>query len=210
MARGEGRFVRQTGGRGQYGHVWVQIEPVERGAGFQFCDETVGGVVPKEFIPAVEAGIKEAMDSGIKAGFPVVDVKASLLDGSFHEVDSSEVAFKIAGSLAFRNAAAKAGPVLLEPIMKVEIRVPEDYLGEVLADFGARRGHVEGMEPVEGTQIVHGKAPLADMFGYATDLRSLTQGRATYTMHFLTYEVVPGHVAESVVAKATGLRYVYR
>ena len=210
VARGEGRFVRQTGGRGQYGHVWVQIEPMERGAGFQFCDETVGGVVPKEFIPAVEAGIKEAMDSGIKAGFPVVDVKASLIDGSFHEVDSSEVAFKIAGSLAFRNAAAKAGPVLLEPIMKVEIRVPEDYLGEVLADFGARRGHVEGMEAIEGTQIVHGKAPLADMFGYATDLRSLTQGRATYTMHFLTYEVVPGHVAESVVAKATGLRYVYR
>ncbi|MEW6082493.1 MAG: elongation factor G [Bacillota bacterium] len=210
VARGEGRFVRQTGGRGQYGHVWVQVEPVERGAGFQFCDETVGGVVPKEFIPAVEAGVKEAMDSGIKAGFPVVDVKASLLDGSFHEVDSSEVAFKIAGSLAFRNGAVKAGPVLLEPIMKVEIRVPEDYLGEVLADFGARRGHVEGMESIEGTQVVHGKAPLADMFGYATDLRSLTQGRATYTMHFLTYEVVPGHVAESVVAKATGLRYVYR
>lgn len=209
-ARGEGRFVRQTGGRGQYGHVRVKLEPMESGGGFEFKDATVGGVIPKEFVPAIEAGIREAMQSGIKAGYPVVDIRAILYDGSFHEVDSSEIAFKIAGSLAFRNTACKASPVLLEPIMEVEVRVPEEYLGEVLADLGARRGHVDGMDSYQNTQIVRSRVPLAEMFGYATELRSLTQGRATYTMQFLRYEEVPSHVAEAIMVKATGLRYACR
>ncbi len=200
----EGKFVRQSGGRGQYGHVWLEIEPQEPGAGYEFVDAIKGGVVPREYIPAVDKGIKEAMESGVLAGFPVVDVKVSLIDGSYHDVDSSEMAFKIAGSMGFKDGSAKAAPVLLEPIMSVEVVVPEEYMGDVIGDLNSRRGRIMGMESRTGAQVVSSMVPLATMFGYATDLRSATQGRATYTMTFHHYEQVPKSVAEEIVAKVKG------
>jgi elongation factor G len=190
---GEGRFVRQSGGRGQYGHVKLRLEPLKRGEGFAFENAIVGGVVPREFIPAVEAGVMEALQHGIVAGYPVVDVKVTLYDGSYHEVDSSELAFKIAASLAFKEAAKKASPLLLEPIMSVEVVVPEEYMGEVIGDLNARRGKVRGMGDHAGAKVVVAHVPLAEMFGYATDLRSRTQGRATFTMQFAFYDEVPAH-----------------
>ncbi|MCL6521263.1 MAG: elongation factor G [Firmicutes bacterium] len=198
-ARAQGRFVRQTGGHGQYGDVWLEIEPLEAGKGFEFVDKIVGGVVPKEFIPAVEAGVREAMQNGVVAGYPMVDVRATLFDGSYHEVDSSDMAFKIAGSMAFRNAAQQADPVLLEPVMKVEVVVPEEYMGDVIGDINARRGRIEGMEPRGNAQVIRAFVPLAEMFGYATDLRSKTQGRGTYTMQFDHYEEVPRNLADEVI-----------
>ncbi len=199
-ARGEGKFIRQTGGRGQYGHVVLEIEPLARGGGFEFVDRTTGGVVPKEFHKAIEQGIREAMETGVLAGYPVIDVRAILVDGSAHEVDSSELAFKIAGSLAFKDAATKAGLVLLEPIMRVEVTVPEDYLGEVLSDLNARRGRIQAMEERAGMRVIVALVPLGEMFGYATDLRSMTQGRGSYTMEFSHYEEeVPPNVAETLL-----------
>ncbi|MCG0238209.1 MAG: elongation factor G [Firmicutes bacterium] len=200
----EGKFIRQTGGRGQYGHVWIEFEPLERGSGIVFENKIVGGVVPKEYIPAVEAGLREAAERGVLAGYPVIDFKATLYDGSYHEVDSSEMAFKIAASMALKNAAQKAEPVLLEPIMKVEVTVPEEYMGDVIGDINARRGRIEGMEARGGVQVVRAYVPLAEMFGYATDLRSKTQGRGTYTMLFSHYEEVPKNVADAIIAKAQG------
>ena len=200
----EGKFVRQSGGRGQYGHVWLEVEPQEPGAGYEFVDAIKGGVVPREYIPAVDKGIQEAMDTGVLAGYPVVDVKVTLIDGSYHEVDSSEMAFKIAGSMGFKEGCAKATPVLLEPIMSVEVVVPEEYMGEVIGDLNSRRGRIMGMENRAGAQVVSSMVPLAQMFGYATDLRSATQGRATYTMTFHHYEQVPKSVAEEIVAKVKG------
>ncbi len=200
----EGKFVRQSGGRGQYGHVWLELEPMEPGQGFEFTNAIVGGAIPKEYIPAVENGIKEAMSTGILAGYPVVDVKAKLYDGSYHDVDSSEMAFKIAGSMAFKNGCQKAQPVILEPIMKVEVVAPEEYLGDVMGDVNGRRGRIEGMEPRNGMQVVNAYVPLAQMFGYATDLRSKTQGRATYSMEISHYEPVPKTLAEEIIAKVKG------
>ncbi|WP_258358912.1 elongation factor G [Moorella sulfitireducens (nom. illeg.)] len=202
--KAEGKFIRQTGGRGQYGHVVIEVEPQEPGKGYEFLNKIVGGVVPKEYVPAVDAGIQEAMSNGVLAGYPVVEVRVSLVDGSYHEVDSSEMAFKIAGSLAFKEAAKKAGPVLLEPVMKVEVVVPEEYMGDVIGDLNARRGRVEGMEPRAGAQVIRALVPLAEMFGYATDLRSRTQGRGTYVMQFSHYEEVPQNIAAEIIAKRQG------
>jgi len=202
--RVEGRFVRQTGGRGQYGHAIVNVEPAEPGEGYEFINRIVGGVVPKEFIPAVDLGVQDAMESGILAGYPVVDVRVELVDGSYHEVDSSEMAFKVAGSLAFKNAMQRAKPKLLEPVMAVEVVTPEEYLGDVMGDLNSRRGRVEGLEPRGNTQAIRARVPLATMFGYATDLRSMTQGRATFTMQFDRYEEAPQSVAGEIVAAAQG------
>lgn len=195
----EGKYVRQTGGRGQYGHVWLRIEPREPGSGFEFANEIVGGVIPKEYIPAVQKGIVEQMENGVIAGYPVVDVKVALFDGSYHDVDSSEMAFKIAGSMCFKEGAKKANAVLLEPIMKVEVVTPEDYMGDVVGDLNRRRGLIQGMDDGSSGKVVDVEVPLAEMFGYATDLRSLSQGRATYTMEFLKYAEAPNNVAEAVI-----------
>ena len=200
----QGRFVRQTGGRGQYGDVWITLEPQQPGAGFEFVDAVKGGSIPREYIPAVEKGIKEATENGALAGYPVVDVKVTLFDGSYHDVDSSEIAFKIAGSMAFKEAARKANPVLLEPIMAVEVVVPEEFMGDVIGDISSRRGKVLGMDTRPAAQAIDARVPLAQMFGYATDLRSMTQGRATYTMQFSHYEPVPAAVAEGIMAKFDG------
>lgn len=200
--RVEGRFVRQTGGRGQYGHVWLELEPLPRGSGFVFEDRIVGGVVPKEYIPAVEAGIREAMQSGGVSGYPVIDLKAVLVDGSYHEVDSSEMAFKIAASMALKEGVRRGNPVILEPIMRVEVVVPEEFTGDVIGDLNARRGRIEGMEMRAGAQVIRAMVPLATMFGYATDLRSMTQGRGTYTMEFDHYAPVPESIAQELMAKA--------
>jgi elongation factor G len=200
--RAEGRFVRQTGGRGQYGHCWLQLEPLEKGKGFEFENKVVGGAIPKEYIGAVEKGVRESLDSGVIAGYPVVDLKASLVDGSYHEVDSSEMAFKIAGSMALKAGVQRGGPVLLEPIMKVEVVVPENYMGDVIGDLSSRRAHVEGMEPrAGGVTAIRAFVPLASMFGYATDLRSSTQGRGTFTMEFDHYDQLPAHLAETIAGK---------
>ncbi len=199
----EGKFVRQTGGRGQYGHVFLKIEPSEAGSGYEFENKIVGGVVPKEYIGAVDKGIKEQMENGVIAGYPVVDVKVSLYDGSYHDVDSSEMAFKIAGSMAFRDGALKANPVLLEPIMKVEVVTPEDYMGDVMGDLNRRRGVPQGMDDSPSGKVIRAEVPLAEMFGYATDLRSMSQGRATYSMEFEKYSAVPQNVADSVLRKAS-------
>ncbi len=199
----EGKFVRQTGGRGQYGHVFLKIEPSEAGSGYEFENKIVGGVVPKEYIGAVDKGIKEQMENGVIAGYPVVDVKVSLYDGSYHDVDSSEMAFKIAGSMAFRDGALKADPVLLEPIMKVEVVTPEDYMGDVMGDLNRRRGLPQGMDDSPSGKVIRADVPLAEMFGYATDLRSMSQGRATYSMEFAKYNEVPQNVADSVLRKAS-------
>jgi elongation factor G len=203
-AAARGRFVRQTGGRGQYGDVEIEIEPVEAGKGFVFENRVVGGAIPREFIPAVEKGVREALESGVLAGYPVVDVHVSLLDGSYHEVDSSEMAFKIAGSMAFKDAARRAAPVLLEPIMQVEVVTPEEYMGAVHGDLAGRRGRIVAMEARGSSQVIRANVPLATMFGYATDLRSVTQGRATYTMQFARYEEVPPSLAEEIMAKVAG------
>jgi elongation factor G len=194
-----GKFVRQTGGRGQYGHAVIDLEPAEPGAGYEFLDKIVGGKIPREYIPAVDLGIQEAMESGILAGYPVVDIRVSLVDGSYHDVDSSEIAFKVAGSMAFKSAMQRAKPKLLEPVMSVEVVSPEEYLGDVMGDLSSRRGHVLGLEPRGNAQVISARVPLATMFGYATDLRSTTQGRATFTMQFDRYEEVPQSIAGEIV-----------
>ena len=203
-SKAEGKFVRQSGGHGQYGHCWIEIFPQEAGAGFSFESKIVGGVIPKEYINPIEAGVRQAMENGVLAGYPMVDVKAVVYDGSFHEVDSSEAAFKIAGSMAFKSAAEKAKPVLLEPYVKIEITVPEDYMGDVIADLNSRRGRIDGMEPRNGIQVIHGFVPLSEMFGYSTDLRSKTQGRGNYSMEVAYYDEVPKTISESIVAKVKG------
>ena len=203
-AKAEGKFVRQSGGRGQYGHVVLEVEPAEHGAGYEFLNKIVGGVIPREYIPAVDSGIKEAMENGVLAGYPMIDIKVTLLDGSYHEVDSSEMAFKIAGSIGFKSAAAKSGTVLLEPVVKVEVVVLDEYMGDVIGDLNSRRGRIEEMEPRGNTQIIHSVVPLAEMFGYATDLRSRTQGRGTYTMQFSHYVEVPQNIAEGIIARRHG------
>ena len=200
----EGKFVRQSGGRGQYGHVWVKFEPNEEGAGFEFVNNIVGGVVPREYIPAVEAGIKESLENGVIAGYPLIDVKATLYDGSYHDVDSNETAFKVAASMALKNAKNKCNPVLLEPMMSVEIVIPEEYMGDIMGDVTSRRGRVDGMEARGTAQVVRAYVPLSEMFGYATALRSNTQGRGTYTMTFDHYEEVPKSISEEIIKKNTG------
>ncbi|MDZ7752126.1 MAG: elongation factor G [Gammaproteobacteria bacterium] len=197
----EGKFVRQSGGRGQYGHVWLRLEPREPGAGYEFVNGIVGGVVPREYIPAVDKGVREQMENGVIAGYPVVDVKVTLYDGSYHDVDSSEMAFKIAGSMCFKEGAKHASPALLEPIMKVEVVTPEEYMGDVMGDLNRRRGLVQGMDDVPSGKVIRADVPLAEMFGYATDLRSATQGRATYSMEFSKYSEAPANIAEAVIKK---------
>jgi elongation factor G len=203
-AEADGRYIKQTGGRGQYGHVKIRIEPHPQGKRFEFVNEITGGTIPREFFRPIETGIVEAMEGGVLAGFPVVNVKVTLHDGSFHEVDSSELAFKIAASIAFKDAVKRAEPILLEPIMEVEAVTPEDFLGEVLGDLNGRRGRIEKMEARGGVQIVAARVPLAEMFGYATALRSLTQGRATFTMEFVSYDPMPKQLAEQIVARVQG------
>ena len=203
-AEAQGRFVRQTGGRGQYGDVWLEVEPTEPGLGVVFENKLKGPAIPREYVPAVEKGVKEAAETGILAGYPVVDIKISLTDGSYHEVDSSEMAFKIAGSMGFKGAVRKARPVLLEPVMDVEVVVPEEYMGAVVGDLNSRRGRIVSMEARAGAQVIRANVPLGQMFGYATDVRSMTQGRATYTMQFARYEEVPRAIAEEIVAKVAG------
>ncbi len=201
-AQGNGRFVRQTGGRGQYGHAIIKLEPGEKGSGYEFIDKIVGGVIPREYIKSVDAGIREALETGVYAGYPMVDVKATLFDGSMHDVDSSEMAFKIAGSMAAKAAVQKADPAILEPVMRVEVVMPEEFMGDVIGDLNSRRGHIEGMDNRNGTQVVSAFVPLASMFGYVTDLRSVTQGRATSSMEFSHYSEVPKAIAQELVQKA--------
>ncbi|MBI1954931.1 MAG: elongation factor G [Acidobacteria bacterium] len=203
-AEAVGKYIRQTGGRGQYGHAVVALEPMEPGKGFEFVNKIVGGAIPREYISPVEAGIREAMEGGVLAGYEMVDIRATLLDGSYHEVDSSEMAFKIAGSLAFKEACRRADPVLLEPVMSVEVVVPEEYMGDVIGDLNSRRGRIESLEARSGSQIIHAIVPLAQMFGYATEMRSRTQGRATYTMHFARYEEVPTAIREEIIGRLQG------
>ncbi|EJW18300.1 elongation factor G [Paenibacillus alvei] len=203
-AKVEGKFVRQSGGRGQYGHVWIDFEPLEPGTGFQFENKIVGGVVPREYVPAVQAGIEESMKNGVLAGFPLVDIKATIFDGSYHDVDSSEMAFKIAGSMALKAAKDKCKPVLLEPIMKVEVTVPEEYMGDVMGMLNSRRGRIEGMDARAGAQIIRAKVPLSEMFGYSTTLRSGTQGRGVFSMELSHYEEVPKNISEEIIAKNKG------
>jgi elongation factor G len=204
-AKAEGRYIKQTGGHGQYGHVKLEVSPLPPGSGFEFLNEIVGGSIPREFIKPVEEGIKEAMLAGPLAGYEVRDVRVVLYDGSYHDVDSSEMAFKIAGSIGFKEALSRARPVLLEPIMSVEVVVPEQYMGDVIGNLSSRRGKIERMEPRAGTQVITAKAPLAEMFGYATDLRSMTQGRANYSMHFSHYDEAPKTISEGVIARIQGL-----
>lgn len=200
----EGKFVRQSGGKGQYGHVWLEIEALERGAGYIFENKVVGGSVPREFIAPVDQGVQEAMQNGVLAGYPLIDMKVTIVDGSYHDVDSSEMAFKIAGSMALKAGALKADPVILEPIMKVEVTVPEEYMGDIMGDINSRRGRIEGMEAVAGGQIIRGYVPLSEMFGYATSMRSRTQGRGSYSMDFHSYEEVPKSVAQEIINKNKG------
>jgi elongation factor G len=200
----EGKYVKQTGGRGQYGHVWIRVMPNEPGKGFEFENETVGGSIPKEFIPAVEKGVEGALLRGIRAGYPVVDVKVEVFDGSYHDVDSNANAFEIAGSMAFKEGCQKAKPVILEPLMKVEVVTPEDWMGDVIGDLNSRRGQVQGMDDRAGMKIVTALVPLAEMFGYANAIRSRTQGRASYTMEFAHYMQVPTAIADAIIAKANG------
>jgi elongation factor G len=202
--KGEGKFIKQTGGRGQYGHVVLQLEPLEPGGGFEFVNKVVGGTIPREYIPSVEGGVQEAMQRGILASYPVTDVRVTLLDGSYHEVDSSDMAFKVAASLGFKDLASKANPIALEPIMSLEVVLPEEFLGDVIGDLSARRGKISAVEAHKGVQSVRAEAPLAEMFGYATDLRSLTQGRATYTMQFARYSPVPSAIEEAVIGRRGG------
>jgi elongation factor G len=200
----EERYVRQTGGRGQYGHVVLNVEPTGPGGGYEFVDKIVGGIIPKEYISSIDAGIQESLQSGVLAGYPMVDVRATLVHGSYHDVDSSEMAFKIAGSLAIKKATRQAHPVLLEPIMAVEVVTPEDYMGDVIGDLSSRRGRIEGMEQRGSSHVIRAQVPLGDMFGYATDLRSRTQGRATYTMQFHSYQEVPESISREIVARVRG------
>ncbi|MEG0378657.1 MAG: elongation factor G, partial [Eubacterium sp.] len=195
----EGKFARQSGGRGQYGHCLITLEPLEPGSGYVFENKTVGGSIPKEYIAPIDQGIKEAMHNGVLAGYPVIDFKVTVYDGSYHDVDSSEMAFKVAGSMAFKNGMRKADPVIMEPMFKLEVVVPEEYMGDVMGDINSRRGRVEGMEARNGAQVIKGMVPLAEMFGYATSLRSKTQGRGVYTMQFSHYEAVPKSVAEKII-----------
>ncbi|MGB1220256.1 MAG: elongation factor G, partial [Alcanivoracaceae bacterium] len=198
----EGKFVRQSGGRGQYGHVWLRIEPVEPGTGFQFCEEIVGGAVPKEFFGAVEKGVKEQMQNGVIAGYPIEDCKVTLYDGSYHDVDSNENAFRMAGSMCFREGARAADPVLLEPMMRVEVETPEEYMGDIMGDLNRRRGVVQGMDDIPGgSKQLNAEVPLSEMFGYATQLRSLSQGRATFSMEFIKYAETPANVAEAIIKR---------
>ena len=197
----EGKFVRQSGGRGQYGHVLLRLEPLKPGEGYEFVNEIVGGTVPKDFIPAVDKGVQEQLESGVLAGYPMVDMRVALYDGSFHDVDSSEVAFRIAGSIGFRNGALEASPVLLEPIMDVEIVTPDEYMGDVNGDLNRRRGVLQGMEESPAGKIIKAEVPLAEMFGYSTDVRSMSQGRATYSMEFSKYAEVPPNVAEAIIRR---------
>jgi elongation factor G len=198
----EGRFVRQSGGKGQYGHVWLDLEPLERGAGFEFVNKVVGGAIPREYIPAVEQGVRDSLQTAGRAGYPLVDIRTTLYDGSFHEVDSSEMAFQIAGSMALKAGVEKADPVLLEPVMRVEVVVAEQFMGDVIGDLSARRGRIEGMEARANAQVIKAMVPLAEMFGYVGHLRSITSGRGTYSMEFAHYEPVSASVAEEVLAKA--------
>jgi elongation factor G len=198
----EGKFVRQTGGHGQYGHCVINMEPLPAGTGYEFDNQIVGGVIPKEFIPSIDKGIQEALQTGVIAGYPTEDIKVELIDGSFHEVDSSEAAFKIAGSMAIKEALRRSNPVLLEPIMNVEVTTPEQYMGDVMGNLSSRRGKIEGMEDRKNAKVIRAKVPLGEMFGYATDLRSATQGRAVYTMQFSDYEPVPKNIADEIKAKA--------
>jgi elongation factor G len=195
----EGKFVRQSGGRGQYGHVWLRIEPNTQGKGYEFVNGIVGGTVPREFVPAVDKGIKEAVETGVIAGYPVVDVKVTLFDGSYHDVDSNEMAFKIAGSMGFKEGFRRARPVLLEPIMKVEVVTPEDYSGDVIGDLNRRRGQISGMDDGPSGKVISADVPLSEMFGYATTVRSMSQGRATFTMEFGKYVEVPSHIADGII-----------
>jgi elongation factor G len=200
--KSEGRFVRQTGGKGQYGHVWLELQPLPPGSGCKFESALVGGVIPREFIPAVRQGVMEAMEGGVLSGYPLQDIQVTLVDGKYHDVDSSEIAFKIAGSMALKEGARKGEPVLLEPIMAVEVVVPEEYVGEVARDLNSRRGRLEGMTSRSGAQVVTAKVPLSEMFGYATSLRSVTQGRAVYTMQYDHYEKIPEHVSQAILTKS--------
>jgi elongation factor G len=197
----EGKFIKQSGGRGQYGHVWIKMEPNEAGKGFEFVDAIKGGTVPREYIPAVQKGLEETLPNGVLAGFPVVDVKVTLFDGSYHDVDSNENAFKMAASIAFKDGMRKASPVLLEPMMAVEVETPADFMGNVVGDLSSRRGMIQGMDDLPGLKLVRAEVPLAEMFGYATSLRSATQGRATYTMEFKHYAEAPRNVAEAIISK---------
>jgi elongation factor G len=199
----EGKFIKQSGGRGQYGHVWLRIEPGELGSGYAFASEVVGGSVPKEYVPAVDKGVQEQLENGVLAGYPVVDVKVSLIDGSYHDVDSNEIAFKIAGSMSFKEGVKNASPVLLEPIMTVEIVAPEEYIGDVVGDITRRRGVVQGVSELSSGKIIECEVPLSEMFGYATSLRSATQGRATYSMQFEKYSEVPATIADIVIKKSS-------
>jgi elongation factor G len=199
----EGKFIKQSGGRGQYGHVWLKLEPQDAGKGFEFVDAIKGGTVPREYIPAVEKGLRETLPNGVLAGFPVVDVKVTLFDGSYHDVDSNENAFKMAASIAFKDGMRQATPVLLEPMMAVEVETPEDFMGNVVGDLSGRRGMIQGMEDVVGVKVIKAEVPLSEMFGYSTTLRSLSQGRATYTMEFKHYTEAPKTVAEAVINKKT-------
>jgi elongation factor G len=203
-AKHEGRYIRQTGGRGQYGHVWISVEPLGKGSGIEIVNKIIGGSIPREYIPAIEKGVREAAENGVVAGYPVVDIKITLVDGSYHEVDSSEMAFKIAGSMAFKTACNHAAPILLEPVMGVEVVTPEEFMGEVIGDLSSRRGRIQQVEARGNTQVIASHVPLALMFGYATDLRSKTQGRATFTMQFDHYEPAPLSVSEEVVARVKG------
>ena len=200
----EGKYIRQTGGKGQYGHCYITLSPRERGAGYEFVNDIVGGSIPKEYIPAIDKGIKEACEGGVLAGYPVVDVGISLTDGSYHDVDSSEMAFKIAGSMAFKEAFKRANPILLEPIMDIEVITPEEYMGEVIGNLSSRRGRIENMTQRGNARVIRGFVPIANMFGYATDLRSLTQGRGNSTMQLSHYEEVPRVLAEEIIAKNAG------
>ena len=204
ITKSEGKFVRQSGGRGQYGHCWLELEPLEAGKGYVFENKIVGGVIPREYVPAIDAGVKEAMATGVLAGYPLIDLKVSVVDGSYHDVDSSEIAFRVAGSMAFKTGVLKAKPVILEPVMKVEVIVPEEYMGDVIGDISSRRGRIEGMEPRLGSQVIRSKVPLSEMFGYATELRSRTQGRGTYSMEFANYEELPKNLATEIIEKQKG------
>jgi elongation factor G len=203
-SEGEGRYIKQTGGRGQYGHAKIRMIPRKPGEGYEFENEIVGGSIPKEFIKPIDMGIREAMTTGVLAGYPMDDIRIELFDGSYHDVDSNEMAFKIAGSMAYKDAAKKAHPVLLEPVMRVEVVVPEEYMGDVIGDITSRRGHLQSMEARGGSQVINSRVPLSEMFGYATDLRSRTQGRGAYSMHFDRYEQLPNAAAEEIIKKAQG------
>jgi elongation factor G len=200
--KAEGRFVRQTGGKGQYGHAVLELEPLGRGTGFEFESKIVGGAVPREYWKAIEEGVRDAFAGGIVAGYPVIDIKATLIDGSYHEVDSSEMAFKIAGSMAAKDGVAKAEPTILEPVMKVDVTTAEEFLGDVIGNLNARRGQMDGIEEIGNSRVIHAHVPLAEMFGYATELRSMTQGRATYSMEFSRYAEVPSTIAQELIAKS--------